>query len=127
MFYWQGISKLAIAMIPLAKQRNHAVNCTILQKKKVSQKGRLSNASNCADAALELMTGFEPVTYALPRRCATACATSATLAIIAHSGTLVKPFFQKNKIFFRRVGFCVVSLDFWLCLGYNNMDNAVIC
>ena len=27
---------------------------------------------------LELMTGFEPVTYALPRRCATTCATSAS-------------------------------------------------
>jgi len=36
-------------------------------KKKAFLKGRLSNASNCADAALELMTGFEPVTYALPK------------------------------------------------------------
>jgi len=42
---WQGeliwiihfpILKLAIAMIPLAKQRNPAVNCTILQKRKPS-------------------------------------------------------------------------------------------
>ncbi len=49
---------------------------------------------------LELMTGFEPVTYALPRRCATTCATSATLVIIAHSGVLVKLFFKKIKFFF---------------------------
>ncbi len=56
-----------IAMIPLVKHRNHAVNRTIAQNKKVSPKGRLSNASNSADAALELMTGFEPVTYALPK------------------------------------------------------------
>ena len=46
---------------------------------------------------LELMTGFEPVTYALPRRCATTCATSATLIIIAQSCIFVKPFFKKNR------------------------------
>ena len=109
MLDWQGeliwiihfpISKLAIAMIPLAKQRNHAINRTVPQKKKVSRKGRLSNASNSADAALELMTGFEPVTYALPRRCATTCATSATLIIIAQPYSFVKLFFKKN-LFFR--------------------------
>ncbi len=45
------IPKPTIAMIPLAKQRNHAVNRTIPQNKKASRKGRLSNASNSADAA----------------------------------------------------------------------------
>ena len=41
------------------------------------------------------MTGFEPVTYALPRRCATTCATSATLTIIAQPKWFVKLFFKK--------------------------------
>ncbi len=57
------ISKPAIAMIPLAKQRNHAINRTVPQNKKVSQKGRLSNASNCADAALGWIIGFEPMVF----------------------------------------------------------------
>ncbi len=43
----------------------------------------------------ELMTGFEPVTYALPRRCATTCATSATFIIIAHPEHFVKLFLKK--------------------------------
>ncbi len=65
--------------------------------------GSSRNASNCADAALELMTGFEPVTYALPRRCATTCATSATLIIIAQLPLFVNPFFKKKSKKFRNI------------------------
>ena len=45
-------------MIPLAKQRNHAVNRIVPQNKKTSLKGRFSNASNCTDAALVEVTGL---------------------------------------------------------------------
>ena len=38
----------------------------------------LNNQKCLTSNKLELMTGFEPVTYALPRRCATTCATSAS-------------------------------------------------
>ena len=53
---------------------------------------------------LELMTGFEPVTYALPRRCATTCATSAdmfltTVIIITYSASFVKGNYKKNEFF----------------------------
>lgn len=47
---------------------------------------------------LELMNGFEPSTYALPRRCATYCATSAlNNVIIQHLSRNVNSFL---KIFY---------------------------
>ena len=42
------------------RSKRHAVQCTIPRKRKASQKEKLSNASNCADAALVEVTGFEP-------------------------------------------------------------------
>lgn len=36
----------------------------------------------CGGYPLELMIGLEPTTYALPRRCATDCATSAPTLIL---------------------------------------------
>ncbi len=47
-------------MIPLAKQRNHAVHRTVPQKRKLPITRELPNASAGAGSALVGMTGLEP-------------------------------------------------------------------
>jgi len=50
-----SVSKLPAAMIPLAKQRNHAVTCTVPRKKKASQKEKLSYANRLRRPAADDM------------------------------------------------------------------------
>ena len=52
--------------------------------------------------ALELMTGFEPVTYALPRRCATTCATSAYSVSVSHRLIYYTTGQKKSQVFFQK-------------------------
>ena len=71
---------------------------------------------------LELMTGFGPVTSALPRRCATYCATSAYLIVVARISKpihyiLVSPRCQQyGENFFIRVSI-VITNHFCECDG----------
>ena len=53
--------------------------------------------------ALELMTGFEPVTYALPRRCATTCATSAFKLLSLTDLYIIPQYSKKVKHFFKKI------------------------
>ena len=67
---------------------------------------------------LELMTGFGPVTSALPRRCATYCATSAYLIVVARTSKpihyiLVSPRCQQYGENF----FIVITNHFCECDG----------
>ncbi len=52
---------------------------------------------------LELMSGLEPPTYALPRRCATNCATSANINFVLDYFIIklftCKDIFKKERIF----------------------------
>ena len=65
--------------------------CDYGTRKKIRGSEKLNRESARARSALELMIGLEPTTYALPRRCATDCATSApTIFIIHHCQLIVK-------------------------------------
>ena len=55
--------------------------------------------AKCKCFFLELMTGFGPVTSALPRRCATCCATSA-ICVFCQNKTLVYILYTLRSNFF---------------------------
>lgn len=59
---------------------------------------------------MELTSGLEPPTYALPRRCATDCATSAILRKILYT-ILDKKSIPKQKI-------AKEEIKFWLVHNY---------
>ncbi len=56
---------------------------------------KIGTSETCPDV-VELLSGLEPPTYALPRRCATYCATAAFLTDECYFTT----FFANCKVFF---------------------------
>lgn len=70
---------------------------------------------------MELMTGLEPVTSALPRQCATDCATSAYTPIVTS-------YYEFNTIIFY-VFWCALSSVFWHINPklFNNFYFLILC
>ena len=93
-------------------------------RKKLQQNGYKKAECKLHSAfCLELLSGVEPPTYALPRRCATICATAAsqtTSVIITQFFIIVKTFlkfFLKSRIFVRNQKKYAKKLKF-LCNNY---------
>ncbi len=72
---WQGLTDCFLTSAMTLASR--ASKLKFVSRPKTQRPGMFTHTG----FPLELMTGFEPVTYALPRRCATTCATSATLIV----------------------------------------------